>query len=264
MPTLTPQDIRAHKGGVKLTCLTAYTAPMAAALDAHVDLILVGDSVGMVLYGMDTTLGVSIEMMIAHGAAVVRGADRACVIVDMPFGTYEECPALAAENARYIMDKTGCAGVKLEGGVVMAPQIKAIINAGVPVMGHIGLQPQSVEREGGYKIKGRGVDEIARLVADAKAVADAGAFAIVVEGTVPAAAEAITHAVEVPTIGIGASGACDGQILVTEDMLGLGYGHVPKFVKHYAALGDEIEAAVKRYADEVRTGAFPAAEHLYK
>jgi 3-methyl-2-oxobutanoate hydroxymethyltransferase len=264
MDRITPHDISKLKGSRKITCLTAYTTPMAALLDPYVDVILVGDSVGMVLYGFETTLDVTIEMMALHGAAVMRGSARACVVVDMPYGSYEECPALATENARYLLEKTGAAAVKLEGGVEMAGQIRAMVAAGVPVMGHIGLQPQSVVKEGGYKIKGRTEDELERIVEDAVAVEKAGAFALVVEGTVPALAERITRATSVPTIGIGASGACDGQVLVSEDMLGLSGGYVPKFVKHYAQLDRAVETAVKAYVDDVRSGAFPAEEHLYK
>lgn len=264
MTAFLPLDISALKHTRKITCLTAYSTPMAALLDEHVDVILVGDSVGMVLYGMENTLGVSVEMMIAHGSAVMRGASQSCVVVDMPFGSYEECAALATENARHIIEQTGAHAVKLEGGADMAAQIKGITAAGVAVMAHIGLQPQSVIKDGGYKIKGRNADEAERLLADARAVAKAGAFAVVIEGTVPAVAEAITAAVDIPTIGIGASGACDGQVLVSEDMLGLSGGRVPKFVKHYAQLRGDIESAVKAYAEDVQSGAFPAAEHLYK
>lgn len=264
MTPLLPTDISALKGQRKITCLTAYTTPMAALLDSHVDLILVGDSVGMVLYGMENTLGVSVEMMIAHGTAVMRGSERACVVVDMPFGSYEECAALATENARFIMDQTGAHAVKLEGGVDMAAQIRSIVGAGVPVMAHIGLQPQSVVKDGGYKIKGRSEAEIAKLLDDARAVAEAGAFAVVIEGTLPEVAAQITRSVDIPTIGIGASGACDGQVLVSEDMLGLNGGKVPKFVKHYARLDGVIEQAVKAYTKDVQSGAFPADEHLYK
>ena len=250
----------------KLVCLTAYSMPMAARLAPHVDLLLVGDSLGMVLYGMDTTLDVTLEMMINHGKAVFKGAGgQVPVIIDMPYGTYEASADEALKNAKRIMGQTGAQGVKLEGGVDMAAQIAAITGAGIPVMGHIGLQPQSVVKEGGFKIKGRTKEGIAQLVADAKAVQDAGAFSMVLEGTLTAATHKVLEAATVPVIGIGAGAACDGQILVTDDMLGLQApsGHVPKFVKHYAHFGDTIEQAAQDYASDVREGAFPAKEHIY-
>ena len=207
--------IRARKGETPVVCLTAYTTPMAKSLDAHCDLILVGDSLGMVLYGLDSTLGVTLDMMIAHGAAVMRGAAHACVIVDMPFGTCEESPERAFRNAARVMAETGCAGVKIEGGVELAETIAFLTRRGVPVMGHVGLMPQSVHAHGGFGARGRDLDEAKRILADARAVAEAGAFAIVIEGTIEPVAREITAAVPVPTIGIGASPACDGQILVT-------------------------------------------------
>lgn len=261
-------DIKAAKGKGKLTCLTAYTAPMAQILAQHVDMILVGDSVGMVLHGMDNTLGVTLDMMAMHGRAVTRGVQAgdcgAFVIIDMPYGTYEGGADLALKNARYLIDQTQGQAVKLEGGQDMQAQIAAITGAGIDVMGHIGLQPQSVEKEGGYKIKGRTDADIERLIADAKAIEAAGVFAMVVEGTVPEAAEAVTSAVSVPVIGIGASVQCDGQVLVTDDMLGMHTGHVPKFVKQYASLARDVSAGAASFAAEVRAQAFPADEHLYK
>lgn len=247
-----------------LVCLTAYTKPMAAAVAPHVDLILVGDSVAMTVYGMENTIGASIPMMVAHGQAVRRGAPDTLLVVDMPHGSYEDSDASALSNARQIMDETNCDAVKLEGGADMASRVKTLVDNNIPVMGHIGLLPQSVKKEGGYKIKGKSEDDIARLINDARAIEQAGAFSIVIEGTIHDAAEKITNAVSIPTIGIGASPACSGQILVCDDMLGLTVGHVPKFVKQYAQIGADIGQAVETYAAEVRTGAFPAAEHLYQ
>lgn len=246
-----------------LICLTAYTTPMAKSLAPHVDLILVGDSVGTVLYGMDNTTGVTIEMMIEHGKAVMRAQTGLPVIIDMPFGTYENSPAQALEHAQRILFETGADGVKLEGGEEIKNQITAITNAGIPVMGHIGLLPQSVIKEGGYKIKGKDESQIQKLIADAKAVEAAGAFAMVIEGTIAEAASAVTKAVSIPTIGIGGSSDCDGQILVTEDLLGLLHGHRPKFVTEYAHLREDIDKAVARFAGDVRKRAFPGAENLY-
>ena len=260
---LTPDQITPRKGGEKIVCLTAYSTPMARMLDAHVDVLLVGDSVGMVLYGMDNTLGVTLDMMIAHGAAVVRGASSACVVVDMPYGTYETSADEALVNAQRILGETGAAAVKLEGGRDMAATITHLVDNGVPVMGHIGLQPQSVVKDGGYKIKGKSDENVQRLLDDVKAVEEAGAFSVVVEGTIAPVAEQITAATALPTIGIGASPACDGQILVSEDMLGLSGMYIPQFVKSYADLGVEIERAVACYADEVRRGVFPGDEHVY-
>ena len=259
----TPADLRARKGGVPIVSLTAYTTPQARLLDPHTDLLLVGDSLGMVVYGLSSTLPVTLEMMIAHGAAVVRGASRACVIVDMPFGSYQESPAQAFANAARILAETGCAGVKLEGGVVMADTIRFLSGRGIPVLGHVGLQPQSVNALGGFHAQGRTEAEAARLIADGKAAAEAGAFAIVVEGTAEPVARRLTESVPVPTIGIGASPACDGQILVTEDILGTFDVFRPRFVKRYAELGGAISAAVSAYAEDVRARRFPGPEHVY-
>ncbi|MET3592878.1 MULTISPECIES: 3-methyl-2-oxobutanoate hydroxymethyltransferase [Mesorhizobium] len=257
------EDIRRRKGGVPIVCLTAYTYPVARMLDAHVDLLLVGDSVAMVLHGHPTTLGASLEMMIAHGQAVMRGSTKACVVVDMPAGSYESSAAEAVASARRIVEETGCQAVKLEGGVDMAEQIAAIVAGGIPVMGHIGLQPQSVEKDGGYKIKGRTEENIAALFRDAEAVEKAGAFSVVIEGTVEAVASDITRHIAIPTIGIGASGDCDGQILVIDDMIGMTVDRVPKFVKEYANLRDTISDAAARYAAEVRGRAFPGPDHVF-
>ena len=246
-----------------IVCLTAYTTPMARLLDPHVDLLLVGDSLGMVVYGFDSTLPVTLEMMIAHGAAVVRGAERSCVIVDMPFGSYQETPAAAFRNCARVMAETGCAGVKLEGGAEMGETIAFLTARGVPVLGHVGLMPQSVHTAGGYRARGRDKDDAERIGADAKAVAGAGAFAMVIEGTVESLAHEITEAVAVPTIGIGASPACDGQILVTEDLIGLFPDFTPKFVKRFAELGVQVEEAARAYAEEVRERRFPGPEQLF-
>lgn len=261
---LSISDIKNRKNPDRpLVCLTAYTTPMARSLSPHIDLLLVGDSVGTVLYGLEDTTGVDLDTMIRHGAAVMRARPDVPVIVDMPFGTYEDSPAQALESARRIMAETGAQGVKLEGGVDMAEAIRVLTEAGIPVMGHIGLQPQSVVKEGGYKIKGRNEEQISRLIEDAQALEKAGVFAIVIEGTIADAASRITRAVAVPTIGIGGSPDCDGQILVTEDMLGLLHGHKPKFASEYAALRENIDTAVSRFAEDVRTRRFPGPDNLY-
>lgn len=245
-----------------VVCITAYTAPMARFMDKHVDLLLVGDSLGMVVYGMETTLGVTLDMMIAHGKAVMRGSLEACVIVDMPFGTYQATPAEAFKACAQVMAETGCSGVKLEGGAEMAETVSFLTMRGIPVMGHVGLTPQSVNQLGGYRARGRTNIEADSLVADATAIAAAGAFCVVVEGTVEPVARAITEAIDIPTIGIGASPACDGQIIVAEDILGLFGTFTPKFVKRYAELGDEVSGAVAKYAADVRARRFPGSEHL--
>lgn len=260
---ITVPAIRAMKGGEPVVCLTAYTTPMAQLLDPHVDLMLVGDSLGMVLYGMENTLAVSLDMMIAHGGAVTRGAKRACVVVDLPFGSYQESPGAAFRSAARVLAETGAAAVKLEGGAEMAETIAFLTARGVPVMGHIGLTPQSVNTLGGFAARGRSDPEAARIVADAVAVAEAGAFSLVVEATLEPIARDITAQVQVPTIGIGASPDCDGQILVTEDALGLFAGFLPKFVKRYAELGEEVSVAVASYAADVRARRFPATEHCF-
>ncbi|MCB9982662.1 MAG: 3-methyl-2-oxobutanoate hydroxymethyltransferase [Rhodospirillales bacterium] len=261
----TIKDIQAHKNKAEpLVCLTAYTARVAQLLDPHCDLLLVGDSMGMVLYGMDSTRGVSLEMMINHGRAVASGSARACIVVDMPYGTYEDSPGQALENARRVMDETGCDAVKLEGGAKMAETIETLVNAGIPVVGHIGLMPQSVSEESDFRVKGRSADSAAQLLADAKAIERAGVSAMVIEATIEPVAAGITQAVSVPTIGIGASVACDGQILVTEDMVGITGGHVPKFVKQYARVGEMIGEAAARYAADVRSRAFPEDAQIYR
>ena len=247
----------------KLVCLTAYTTPMAKSLAPHVDLLLVGDSVGTVLYGMENTTGVTLEMMAAHGKAVMRAEPECPVIIDMPYGSYENSAEDAVKNAQFLMEQTGADGVKLEGGVDMRAQIKAIVESGIPVMGHIGLQPQSVVKEGGYKIKGKDDMQVTKLIADALAVESAGAFMMVIEGTVHEAAAVVTDAIDIPTIGIGASAHCNGQILVTDDLLGMLHDAPPKFVTEYATLRQVIDTAISKWAADVREGAFPRAENLY-
>ena len=259
----TINDIRAAKGGTPVVCLTAYTAPMAQWADEVADLILVGDSLGMVLYGFESTLPVTVDMMIAHGAAVVRSTHSALIVVDMPFGSYQESADQAFHNAARIVKETGCAAVKLEGGAEMAQTVAYLTQRGIPVMGHIGLMPQSVNSAGGYRVAGKDDASIAKLHYDVQAIAEAGAFSIVIEGTVHDVAESLTRAVSVPTIGIGASAACDGQVLVSEDMLGLTNGHKAKFVKSFADLAPLARAGMAKYAAEVRERVFPASEHIY-
>jgi len=263
---VTVPDIRARKrsgGAEPLVCLTAYTVLTARLLDIHTDLLLVGDSLGMVLYGLDTTVGVTLDMMIAHGQAVMRGAKHSCVIVDMPFGSYQESPQMAFRNAARIMKEVGCAGVKIEGGSEMAETVRFLIERGIPVLGHVGLMPQSVNIAGGFKTRGRDPVEANRIVSDAKALADAGAFALVVEGVMEPVARDITEQIEIPTIGIGASPACDGQILVTEDLAGLFTDFKPKFVKRYMDLGNDIGEAARLYAQDVKSNTFPTFEHCF-
>ena len=279
---LSADAIRARKGGEPVVCLTAYTAPRARIMDPYVDLILIGDSVAMTLYGMESTVGISLDTMIGHGRAVAGAARRACVVLDLPAGTYEDSAEQALASARRAVarfdvtvadrrperlaepcGKLQLHAVKLEGGADMAPQIKAIVDAGIPVMAHVGLLPQHVEKLGGYKVQGKSDEGAARLVADAKAVEAAGAFCVVVEATVESVAVEITRAVGIPTIGIGASPECDGQILVSDDMLGLHGPNVPKFVKLYADLDRVIGEAVATYASEVRARTFPTAAQTY-
>ncbi len=256
-------ELTRRKGGEPIVCLTAYTAPMAAALDPIVDLLLVGDSLGMVIYGFDSTLPVTLDMMVAHGAAVVRGSKRACVVVDMPFGSYQESPAQAFGSAARVMKETGASAVKIEGGREMAETIRHLATRGIPVMGHVGLTPQSVNTLGGYRARGQASDEAARIMADAIAVGESGAFALVVEGVMEQLALAITARVTVPVIGIGASSGCDGQVLVVDDMLGLFAGFKPRFVKRYADLSKDIASAARQYADDVRARRFPGPEHVF-
>jgi len=243
--------------------LTAYTMRMAQLLDPHCDMLLVGDSLGQVIYGLPSTIPVTMEMMCAHGAAVVRGSWHALVGVDMPFGSYEAAPEIAFENAARILKETGCAAVKLEGGEEMAETIAFLTLRGIPVIGHVGLTPQAVNMLGGYGARGREDLEAEKILADARAVAEAGAFCMVVEGVMEELATRISAEVAIPVIGIGASSKCDGQVLVTEDMLGL-FERTPRFVKRYDNLAEKVSAAAQAYADEVRSRAFPSADQTYR
>lgn len=259
---ITAPEVTARKGGEPLVCLTAYTAPVAEILDPLCDILLVGDSVGMVVHGLPNTVGVTMEMMVLHGQAVMRAARRAMVVVDMPFGSYEGSKEVAYANAARILKETGCQAVKVESGPTVPETIAYLVRRGIPVMGHVGLRPQSVLVDGSFKAKGKHESERLRVVAEAQATADAGAFCVVVEGVAEALARDITQAIEVPTIGIGASSGCDGQILVTDDMLGL-FDWTPKFVRRYADLKGVISAAVAAYADDVRARRFPAPAETY-
>nr|WP_229719681.1 3-methyl-2-oxobutanoate hydroxymethyltransferase [Asaia siamensis] len=254
--------IQARKGKEPIVCLTAYTTPIARLADAACDVVLVGDSVGMVLHGLPSTLGVTMDMMILHGKAVMRGISKALCVVDMPFGSYEESPAQAFRNASRLLAETGAAAVKLEGGVSMKETIAFLVARGVPVMGHIGLTPQAVNVLGGYKVQGRNEDA-QRVLADARAVEEAGAFAIVLEKLPRSLGADITTRLGIPTIGIGAGPECDGQILVIDDMLGLFADFKPKFVKRYANLAEQAEQALASYAQDVRSRAFPGSEHSF-
>lgn len=261
---LSPGNIEALKGERPIVSLTAYTTPIARLLDPHVDFMLVGDSLGMVLYGLDSTVGVTLDMMIAHGQAVMRGSEKACVVVDLPFGSYQESKEQAFNSAARILKETGCSAVKLEGGAEMAETVDFLSQRGIPVLGHVGLMPQLVNTLGGYRSLGRSEKEAAKIRRDAKAIDDAGAFAIVIEGTVEPLAREISETLRAPTIGIGASPACDGQILVSDDILGLFSDFKPRFVKHFANLAPEISKAAEAYAAEVKARTFPAEEHTYQ
>ncbi len=258
-----PSVVARKNGSDPLVMLTAYTARTAQLLDPHCDMLLVGDSLAQVIYGLPSTLPVTLDMMIAHGAAVVRGSMHALVIVDMPFGSYEESPAVAFCNAARVLAETGAAAVKLEGGAAMAETITFLVKRGIPVMGHIGLTPQAINVLGGYGARGKSQEEHAKLITDAKAVASAGAFAMVVEGVLESLAVEITKAVPCPTIGIGASAHCDGQVLVTEDMLGL-FERVPRFVQKFHNLADEISRTAARYAEAVKDRSFPGVDNVYR
>ena len=246
-----------------IVMLTAYTMRMAQLLDPHCEILLVGDSLGQVIYGLPSTIPVSLEMMCAHGAAVVRGSWHSLVAVDMPFGSYEASPEQAFASAARIMKESGCAAVKLEGGEAMAPTFAFLSQRGIPVIGHVGLTPQAVNQLGGYAARGKSEAEAIKIVSDARAVADAGAFCVVLEGVMETIADECTAAVSIPTIGIGASSRCDGQVLVTEDMLGL-FERTPRFVKRYDDLGTRITTAVETYAGEVRSRSFPTSEQTYR
>jgi 3-methyl-2-oxobutanoate hydroxymethyltransferase len=261
---LSPGHIEALKGERPIVSLTAYTTPIARLLDPHVDFMLVGDSLGMVLYGLDSTVGVTLDMMIAHGQAVMRGSEKACVVVDLPFGSYQQSKEQAFASAARILKETGCSAVKLEGGAEMAETVDFLTQRGIPVLGHVGLMPQLVNTMGGYRSVGRSDKEAAKIRRDAKAIDDAGAFAIVIEGTIEPLAREISEALRAPTIGIGASPACDGQILVSDDMLGIFSDFKPRFVKHFAELAPQISAAFEAYAQEVRARSFPGIEHTFQ
>ena len=258
----TVRDITRLKGERPVVSLTAYTAPMAARLDPHVDFLLVGDSLAMVLYGMESTIGVSLDTMIEHTKAVMRGSQKAMVILDMPFGSFEQSKEQAFENASRVMRETGCAAVKLEGGAAMAQTIQFLVERNIPVMAHIGLRPQAVHVMGGYRTQGRNQEERVQMIEDAYAVQKAGAFSVVLEGVAEPLAAEITEKLDIVTIGIGASADCDGQILVVEDMLGY-FPSNAKFVKRYAEVGETIDSAVKQYADQVKARDFPAVAHTY-
>ena len=259
---LTVPDIRARKGQTPLVVLTCYTAPLAEIMDPHCDVLLVGDSLGMVVHGLPNTIGVTLDMMILHGQAVMRRAERAFVVIDMPFGSYEASPEQAFDNAVRILKETGAQAVKLESGPTMADTIRYLVQRGIPVMGHVGLRPQAVNVDGGFRAKGRNEAERERVIEEAVLTDDAGAFAIVVEGVAEDLAAEITRRVKAPTIGIGASSTCDGQVLVADDMLGL-FDWTPKFVRHYAELRKEISQAVESYAKDVRARSFPAQQETY-
>lgn len=258
----TVRDIAAAKGGVPLVCLTAYTAPMAALLDDRCDILLVGDSVGMVVHGLPTTVGVTLDMMILHGQAVMRASKRAFVVVDMPFGSYEASLEQAFLNASRIMKETGCQAVKIEAGEYAAATVRHLVDRGIPVMAHVGLRPQATNVDGGFRARGRTDAERSRVIAEAVAADAAGCFAMVIEGVAEDLAREITRRVSCPTVGIGASAACDGQILVTDDMLGM-FDWTPRFVRRYADLRTSIAAAVDGYAADVRARAFPGDKETY-
>jgi 3-methyl-2-oxobutanoate hydroxymethyltransferase len=259
---VTAPDIAKRKGLAPIVALTAYHAHTARIIDPYVDMLLVGDSLGMVMHGYETTVPVPLELMIMHAQAVVRGSSKALVVVDMPFGSYEESPAIAFRNAARVMKETGCGAIKLEGGAHMAETIRYLTDRGIPVMSHIGMTPQAVNMIGSFKPRGRFRSEWAAFEEDGRAVAEAGAFAVVLEALAELLAARITKQISIPTIGIGASAECDGQILVLEDMLGLS-PRVPKFVKEYAQMGNAIETAVKAYAADVRARVFPSDEYTY-
>lgn len=267
MKRLTVPALRRRKQGgttaEPVVMLTAYTARQAQLLDPHCDILLVGDSLGQVIYGLPSSVPVTLDMMANHGAAVVRGSWHSVVIVDMPYGAYEQSPQQAFASAARLMKETGCAGVKLEGGAVMAETVAFLVARGIPVIGHVGLTPQAVNVLGGYNARGRSEAEAAKIVEDARALADAGAFAVVVEGVVEPIAVAVTEAVECLVIGIGGSARCDGQVLVTEDMLGM-FERVPRFVKRYENIAETISGAVERYASEVRARTFPGIDQTYQ
>jgi 3-methyl-2-oxobutanoate hydroxymethyltransferase len=259
----TAASLAARKGGEPIVCLTAYDAPTAALLDGHCDLLLVGDSLGMVVHGLPSTVGVTLEMMILHGQAVMRGAQRALVVVDLPFGSYEASREQAFESARRVVSETGCGAVKIESGIYAADTVRFLVDRGIPVMAHVGLRPQAALVTGGFKARGRSEKEREAVIAEARAAAEAGAFSMVIEGVDEGLAREITGIVSCPTIGIGASAACDGQILVTPDMLGM-FDWTPKFVRRYGDLRGAVGEAAARYAEDVRARAFPGDAETYR
>ena len=259
---MTAPDVTARKGKDPIVCLTAYDAPTAAILDEHCDLLLVGDSVGMVVHGLTSTVGVTLDMMILHGQAVMRGSHKALVVVDLPFGSYEDSVETAFKNASRVMIETGCQAVKIESGSYAAETIKYLVERGIPVMSHVGLRPQSQHVMGGFRARGRQQDVADEIVENAKAAAEAGSFAVVVEGVSEEIANIVTKEVSIPTIGIGASAQCDGQILVTPDMCGL-FDRVPKFVHKFAQQKEMMEKAVAEYSRDVKTRDFPRPENVY-
>lgn len=259
---LTAPEIYARKGQVPLVCLTAYTTPMAQILDEACDILLVGDSLGMVVHGLNSTIGVTMDMMVLHGQAVMRGATSAFVVIDMPFGSYEAGPEQAFHNAARLLKETGSQAVKVESGPTVPETIAYLTQRGIPVMGHVGLRPQAINVDGGFKAKGRTQAERDKVLQEARDTDAAGAFAIVVEGVAESLAQEVTHAVKAPTIGIGASNQCDGQILVLDDMLGL-LDWSPKFVRRYADLRSSVTEAARSYAEDVRARSFPAPQETY-
>ncbi|MBT5573977.1 3-methyl-2-oxobutanoate hydroxymethyltransferase [Alphaproteobacteria bacterium] len=260
---LTVADFQSIPKTRKIVSLTAYTAPVATALDPYCDLLLVGDSLAMVIYGMQSTQGADLEMMIRHGKAVVSHSKKAMVIVDLPHGTYESSAELAVKSSKQVIQETGACGVKLEGGVSMAPQIQAIISAGIPVLGHIGLLPQKFSQTSEFRITGKDSAEAIQLQEDADAVTKAGAFGIVLEGIIEPVARQISQKATIPLIGIGASAACQGQILVTDDLIGLYADFTPKFVKKYANVQKVIQQAAKAYKEDVISESFPSDSHCF-
>ncbi|MEZ2722080.1 3-methyl-2-oxobutanoate hydroxymethyltransferase [Paenalcaligenes hominis] len=256
-------ELMAYKGNKKIVCLTAYIAPIARLIDPALDLILVGDSTAMVGYGMPDTLSITLQQMADHGAAVVNATQQACVVIDMPFGSYQVSPQQAFENAAFLLSRSRASAVKIEGGIALAETTRFLVERGIPVLAHVGLMPQYVNTMGGFKAQGMNDEAAQRILDDAKAHQAAGAFAVVLEGVAESLGRRITEELQIPTIGIGASPACDGQVLVTEDILGLSGGRIPRFAKPYADVGAVIQEAVQRYADEVREGQFPGLEHCF-
>jgi len=259
---MTAPQITARKGGEPIVCLTAYDAPTAALVDEYCDLILVGDSLGMVVHGLPSTVGVTLDMMIMHGQAVMRTAHKSLVVVDLPFGSYEDSVETAFKNASRVMMETGCQAVKIESGSYAAETIAYLVERGIPVMSHVGLRPQSMNVLGGFRARGRSTEIADEIIENAIAAAEAGSFAVVVEGVSEELANRVTKAVDIPTIGIGASAQCDGQILVTPDMLGQ-FARVPKFVKKYGNQLEQTRDAISNYASDVKDRSFPGEANLY-